>query len=54
MAGKKILHTQAKAGEAIQLPTAARVGMYLVHIYGKDKHKPVVGKLLKSHTGSQF
>jgi|GEM_PF-1144563 len=54
MAGKKVLHSTVLEGDAVRLPQASRSGMYLVHIVSKNRHVPVVGKVIKSTTGSQF
>ncbi len=54
MAGKLVLQTNVLEGEAVKLPTEARAGMYLVHIVSKNRHSPIVGKVIKSNTGNQF
>lgn len=54
MAGKQVMHTTVIEGDAVKLPQASRAGMYLVHIVSKNRHTPVVGKVLKSNSGSQF
>lgn len=54
MAGKQVMHTIVIEGDAVKLPQASRAGMYLVHIVSKNRHTPVVGKVLKSNAGSQF
>lgn len=54
MAGKRVLHTNVLEGEAVRLPKEARAGMYLVHIVSKNRHSPVVGRVIKNNMGTQF
>lgn len=48
MAGREVLKTNAREGEAIQLPVTARKGIYLVHIVTKNSKFPIVGKVIKA------
>jgi hypothetical protein len=52
--GHVLIHTKVREGELINLPMQQRAGMYLVHIISANRHKPVIGKIIKPNSGSSL
>lgn len=54
LSGHTLVHTKVREGQPVSLPTEIRAGMYLVHIISANRHKPVVGKLIKPQSGTKL
>lgn len=54
MAGKIILEQTIQAEKRISIPTSARSGMYLIHVYAPNNPKPTVSKLILPGSGNEI